>query len=135
MGAGASASGAAPNQVVSLEQAAVLIGPTFNASAVTKADGESGGVSLRDLFSVYGVELAFGDAVTAVAFDSDRSRGRCFVELKDAVRNYSGVFRTLYAGHALEDPERGMLRQEFCDMLEKVGATHGRRSFAAVACD
>ena len=140
MGAGASAAlGAVADEVLPLETAALIIGPVFEPSAVQLVDipvesaaasGGAGaespavaskGVRKANLFSVYGVELPFGDAITAVMFDSDKSRGRCFVELKDTVRNYSGVFRALQRKYAVADAEHGMTRQEFCDMLESVG--------------
>ena len=87
MGAGAS-SAAGNSNVITLEAAAKLLGPVLDDAAIAQLtlteDGK--GVTKQELFQKFGVVLPFGEAMDSVMFDSDKSRGRCFVELKDTVR-------------------------------------------------
>jgi len=120
MGAAASVGGlgAVHDQEITVEDAGRLIGPSFDAAKLEQKEGK---VSTAQLFAVYGVELPFGDATTCVMFDSDKSRGRCFVELKDTIRNYSGVFRVLYDKFAVADPTKGLTKAEFSQMMVQCG--------------
>ena len=87
MGAGAS-SAAGNSNVITLEAAAKLLGPVLDEAAIAQLTlTEHGkGVTKQELFQKFGVVLPFGEAIDSVMFDSDKSRGRCFVELKDTVR-------------------------------------------------